>query len=31
MNFHDKGEWVAVRAMALSVCSVLNLMVLHAS
>ena len=31
MNFHDKREWVADRAMGLSLCTVLNLMVSHAT
>ncbi len=29
MNFHDKREWVAASAMGLSLCTVLNLMMLH--
>ncbi len=29
MNFHDKREWIATRAMGLSMCTVLNLMALH--
>jgi tripeptide aminopeptidase len=29
MNFHDKREWVAATAMGLSLCTVLNLMMLH--
>ncbi len=31
INFHDKREWVSDRAMALSLCTVLNLMVLNAT
>jgi tripeptide aminopeptidase len=31
MNFHDKREWVSDRAMGLSLCTVLNLMVLLAT
>jgi tripeptide aminopeptidase len=30
INFHDKREWVADRAMGLSLCTVLNLIVSHA-
>lgn len=30
MNFHDKREWISDRAMGLSLCTVLNLMMLHA-
>jgi tripeptide aminopeptidase len=29
MNFHDKREWVAAGAMGRSLCTVLNLMILH--
>ena len=29
MNLHDKREWISDRAMALSLCTVLNLMVSH--
>ena len=30
MNFHDKREWISDRVMGLSLCTVLNLMMLHA-
>lgn len=31
MNFHGQTEWISTRAMGLVVCTILNLMTLHAS